>query len=417
MEVVVKILQGYVIFTIVLLVIYTIRHFGYTYNRLFYKQRVSYRDIYDSDLPKITVIIPSYTTENVVSNVLTSLLECDYDRDKMEIIPVNEGIDTRITGILNDYHEKYPFIKPVQQLESNEKKADLNDALEMATGEIIIFFEEKYRPSKNLLKKLASAFKDPKVGAAMSRVVPLDENKNLLTILLNLERSGGYQIEQQTRYNKKLLPQYSGGVIGFRKNIVLEINGFDSRALLKGTELSYRMYYKGWDVVYDNSAECYEETPKTWKVRGEQIRNWSKGQNQIAFKYFSKFLFSKNISFKGKIDGILMLNTGALSFILVLAHIACMFLFFIGDASVFGEWIAIILLGMSSSLENFTPFFEIGTATFVDGIEEDVLALPYLCISFYFYMWYISLGYVDAIIDKMINRNNVKDKATKFNEE
>lgn len=417
MEMVIKILQVYILLTIALLVIYTIRHFKYTYNRLFYKQRVSYRDIYDSDLPKISVIIPRYNTENVGSNVITSLLECDYDRDKLEIIPVNECYDERINEILNDYHEKYPFIKPVQQLEEDGEIVDLNDALKIATGEIIVVFEEKYRPSKNLLKKIVAGFKDPKIGAVISRVIPSNENKSILTVLLNLERSGGYQIEQQTRYNMKFLPQYSGGVIGFRRNIALAVEGFDTRVLSQETELVYRMYSKGWNVVYDNSAECYEEAPKTWKSRGEQIRRWSRGHNQLAFKYFFKFLFSGKMSFKAKVDGILMLNTGVVSFGIALAHIICVILFFLGDVSVFGAWIAILLLGMCNSLENFIPFFEMGTAAFIDGTEEDVLALPYCCISFYLYTWYISLGYMDAILDKLIYRNRKNVKVTNFDTE
>lgn len=362
-------------------------------------------------------MIPRYSTENVAGNVITALLECDYDKDKLEIIPINEGLNDGIAEILRDYHDKYPFIKPIQRLSEDGKTVDLNDALEKATGEIIIVFEEKYRPSKNLLKKLASAFKNPKVGAVTSRVIPFNKDKNLLTVLHKLEKSGGYQVERQARYNMKLLPQYDGGVIGFRKSIVLSIGGFDTKVLSQDKELAYRMYCEGWDVVYDNSAACYEEAPKLWKIRGEQIRRWSREHNEIAFKYFFKFLFSSNISIKGKFDGVLLLNTSAMSFILFIAHMVCMLLFFLGEVSVFGGWIAIILLGMCNVQGNFAPFFEIGTSTFIDGTEGDVLALPYICISFYFYMWYISLGYIDAVIDKVTNRNVRVDRVRNFNED
>ena len=419
MEVVVKILQGYFIFTIILMVVYTIRHFIFTYNRLFYKQRVSYRDIYDSDLPKVTVMIPMHNEEAVVKNVITSLLECDYDKDKLEIIPINDHSDDRTAQIVDEYHEKYPFIKPLHRLEEGErgKTVGLNDALKVATGEVIIVFDADYRPSKNLIKKLASAFKDPKVGAVMGRVIPVNARRNILTVLLNLERSGGYQIDQQARYNMKLLPQYGGTVGGFRKSIMLATGGFDSKVLAEDTELTYRLYSKGWTVIYDNSAECYEESPETWEVRGKQIRRWSRGHNEVLFKYFFKFLFSKNINWKGKIDGMLLLFVYAVPFVLAIAQIDCLLLFFMGEINLFAGWMVIILLGMYNTWGNFAPFFEIGIAAFIDGIEDEILALPQLCFSFYFYMWYISLGFIDAVIDRVTHRNVKWAKTARFNKE
>lgn len=407
MEVVVKILHGYFIFSIIVMIIYAIRHFRFTYNRLFSKQRVSYRDMYDSDLPKVTVMIPMHNEESVVANVMESLLQCEYDMDKFEIIAIDDHSDDRTEEIIDEYHEKYPFIKVIHRRGEGErgKPAGLNDALEIASGEVIIVFDADYRPSKNLIIKLASAFKDPKVGAVMGRVIPVNAKKNLLTVLLNLERSGGYQVDQQARYNLRLLPQYGGTVGGFRKSFMLATGGFDTKVLAEDTELTYRLYSKGWNVVYDNSAECYEESPETWSVRGRQIRRWSRGHNEVLFKYFFKFLFSKNIKWRERIDGMLLLLVYAVPFILALAQIDCILLFFMGEMNILSGWGVMLFLGIYNSWGNFAPFFEIGAGALLDGIVDEILALPQLCFSFYFYMWYISRGFIDAIIDRLTKRN------------
>ena len=67
-----------------------------------------------------------------------------------------------------------------------------------------------------LLKQLVAPFFDPEVGAVMGRVVPVNSGANLLTRLLDLERSGGYQVDQQARMNMNLMPQYGGTVGGVR---------------------------------------------------------------------------------------------------------------------------------------------------------------------------------------------------------
>ena len=67
-----------------------------------------------------------------------------------------------------------------------------------------------YTHLKDLLTSLALAFQDPEVGAVMGRVIPYNVDTNMLTRLLNLARSGGYQADQQARYNLRTLPQYGG---------------------------------------------------------------------------------------------------------------------------------------------------------------------------------------------------------------
>ncbi|MDD6400763.1 MAG: glycosyltransferase [Lachnospiraceae bacterium] len=417
MELVIAIMKGYFVVTVIVMICYAIRHYIFSYNRMFYKQKVSYRDIYDSEYPKIAVLIPMHNEELVVENVLESLLKCDYDRDKMEIIPINDHSDDKTGEILDKYSEKYNFVKVLHRNEPDQlrgKPVGLNEAMELTDAEIIIVFDADYRPSVNMLKKLATAFKDPQVGAVMGRVIPINANANKLTTLLNLERTGGYQVDQQARYNLGLIPQYGGTVGGFRKELLLENGGFDTKILAEDTELTYRMYLKGYTVVYDNSAECYEEAPETWTVRGKQIRRWSRGHNEVMFKYFWKFLFCNNISILQKIDGIMLLFIYFVPVLLFIALFDSVGLFFLGEMNIVGTWMAFIALGFYNAWGNFAPFYEISAGAILDGLKKEVYALPLLSFSFYFYMWYIMRGFFDALIDVFTSRNVTWAKTKRF---
>lgn len=418
MVIIVGILKFYFIFTIIVMVIYSIRHFLFTYNRMFGRQRVSYRDIYDTDLPTVTIMIPMHNEEAVLHNVIEALLKCDYDRDKFEIIAIDDHSEDKTPEILDEYHLKYPFIKVIHRRGEGErgKPVGLNDALKIASGEVVIVFDADYRPSSNMVKKLASAFRDRKVGAVMGRVIPVNARNNMLTVLLNLERSGGYQVDQQARYNLKLLPQYGGTVGGFRKSFMIATGGFDTKVLAEDTELTYRLYTEGWTVVYDNSAECYEESPESWEIRGKQIRRWARGHNEVMFKYFFKFLFTKNIGFWQRLDGLFLLFVYAVPFVLGLAQIDCLLLFFMGEMNIFAGWGALLFLGVYNTWGNFAPFFEIGAGGFLDGMDDELFALPRLCFSFYFYMWYISLGFIDAVVDRVTKRNVKWAKTVRAND-
>lgn len=413
---VIGIMKGYMVFMFIVMMIYTLRHFIFSQNRLLGRQRLYYSDIYSSRMKHISVLIPMHNEEQVLSNVLDTLLECDYDRDRLEIIPINDNSTDRTREMLDQYHEKYEFIRPIHRdCENRGKPAGLNDAMQAARGEIIIVFDADYRPARDMLKQLAIAFEDPEVGAVMGRVIPYNANKNLLTRLINLERCGGYQVDQQARYNLRTIPQYGGTVGGFRKDVMLESGGFNTKVLAEDTELTYRLYTKGWKVIYANSAECYEEAPETWEVRGRQIRRWSRGHNQVLFRYFLKVIVSRYMNLREKTDGLLLLFAYAVPFVLALGQLDSIALFFLGEMDLFAGWWVLFFIGAYTSFGNFAPFFEIGTSLVLDGIKGEVILLPLLIFNFYFYMWNISRGFLDAAGDILTGRQAQWVKTVRFN--
>ncbi|WP_242941938.1 glycosyltransferase [Desulfonispora thiosulfatigenes] len=372
------------------------------------KQRIYYNDIISSVMPSISILIPMHNEELVIHYIMESLLACDYDKDRMEIIPINDNSTDRTWEILEEYSQQYEFIRPLNRdSELNGKPAALNDAMEIAKGDIIIVFDADYRPAKDMLKQLAVAFGDPEVGAVMGRVIPYNTNTNLLTRLLTLERSGGYQVDQQARYNMRLIPQYGGTVGGFRREIFMEMGGFNPSVLAEDTELTYRLYIKGWKVIYANSAECYEEAPETWSVRARQILRWSRGHNNVLFRYFFKTLTTTNMNFREKVDGILLLMVYAIPFLLALGILDSLVLFLLGEMNIFAGWWVLLFIGAYSTFGNFAPFYQIGSAQMMDGTRKEVLLLPLVMFNFFFYMWNISLGFLYAIVD-IITRRNVK---------
>jgi len=413
----IKVLKIYFIITVVIMLVYAIRHAIFTYNRIYGRQRIYYNDIYDSELPSISVLIPMHNEERVLHYVLDALLDCDYDHSKLEIIPINDHSTDDTEELLNEYHEKYPFIHPLHRHSNNRgKPAALNEAMENCEGDIVIVFDADYRPNKNMLKRLAVAFSNPEIGAVMGRVVPYNSDKNMLTKLLNIERSGGYQVDQQARYNMKLIPQYGGTVGGFRKDLIKDTGGFNEKILAEDTEITYRLYTMGYKVIYANDAECYEEAPETWKVRGRQVRRWSRGHNITMFKYFFKVIKSKHMNFNEKVDGLLLLMIYAIPFILLLALIDSVILFFLGEMNILIGWWVLFFISAYNSYGNFAPFYEIATAMMIDGMSKEILKLPLMIFSFYFYLWNISLGFIDAVVDGITSRRVGWVKTERFSE-
>src|SRR5215469_16700353 len=367
--------------TLLLICVYTARHYFFTLNRLFGKQRHPYLDLECADWPKITVLIAAHNEEAVVADILKALLDVDYPADRLTIMPVNDRSTDRTREIIDEFVACHARIQPFHRTTGKPgKAAALKDAMLRVNTEIVLIFDADYIPGKALIRQLVAPFFDPEIGAVMGRVVPLNVGKKLLTRILDLERSGGYQVDQQARMNLHFVPQYGGTVAGIRKSALDEIGGWNEDTLAEDTDLTYRLLLAGWKTVYENRAECYEEVPERWPVRVRQIMRWAKGHNQAMVGYSASLLRSHNISWWERFDGLLLLGVYMMAPVLLLGWVLAIVLFYLGAPV--GGGIAVLGLAAFTTLGNFAAFFEIAAAARLDGSRGRIQLLPLTFLGF-----------------------------------
>jgi cellulose synthase/poly-beta-1,6-N-acetylglucosamine synthase-like glycosyltransferase len=366
---------------LVLICIYTLRHYFFTLNRLFGRQRHPYVDVESADWPAVTVLVAAHNEEAVVADILKALLTVDYPADRLTIIPVNDRSTDRTREIIDSFVEEYPQIEPFHRVGGKPgKAAALKDAMERVNTEVVLIFDADYVPGEALIRQLVSPFFDPEIGAVMGRVVPLNVGKKLLTRLLDLERSGGYQVDQQARMNLHMVPQYGGTVAGIRKSALDEIGGWNENALAEDTDLTYRLLLAGWKTAYENRAECYEEVPERWPVRVRQIMRWAKGHNQVMTKCLLTTARNSELSWIERVDGVLLLGVYLMGPVLLLGWLLAVVLFYTGIQ--IGGGLTVLALGAFTTLGNFAAFFEIAAAARLDGSHQRIRLLPLTLFGF-----------------------------------
>jgi cellulose synthase/poly-beta-1,6-N-acetylglucosamine synthase-like glycosyltransferase len=376
-------LMLWLLYTVIFIVcIYLIRHYAFTVNRLFGRQRQPYLDIDTADWPEVTVVVPAHNEEKVIGEILEALLEVDYPHDRMTVMPVNDRSKDKTGKIIDEFAKEHPdVIKPFHRKKgTGGKAAALRDATEKVDTDIMLVFDADYIPGRGLIKQLVAPFFDPEVGAVMGRVVPYNVNSNLLTRLLDLERAGGYQVDQQARMNMKLVPQYGGTVGGVRKTALLSVGSWRVDSLAEDTDVTYRLLVNGWKTVYQNRSECYEQVPETWASRLRQIMRWAKGHNQVSARYSTKLLRNRRTSWLEKLDGFLLLGVYLMSPILIFGWALGIVLWYLGEPK--AGLIIILLVTSYSTLGNFAVFFEIAAATHLDGSRGRVKLLPFVFLGF-----------------------------------
>lgn len=417
-DIITEILNIYLLIVSAIVIVYFLRHYMVTANRVFGKGKIDYSFLIDNDYQYVTVMIPMHNEEKVIDGVMKSLIRCNYPHDKLEIIGVNDHSSDKTEELLDGYVDlyrsnphKYPVIKAFHRNDGPRGKQNaLNDAIELASGEIILVFDADYLPPRDILRSLAATFKNPRVGAVMGRVVPINTGTNMLTRLEDLERTGGYQVDQQAKYNLCMVPQYGGTVGGFRKSAFIDCGKFSSHILAEDTDLTYKMYVKGYEVVYANSAECYEEVVENWDARAKQISRWSRGHNQVLLTKLFRFLFSGEINYRQRFDGTLVLFIYLQPFLWWISWFACLFVFYVGKVSFFAGLVPIILTLIHGSVGNFAPFYQIAMGNLIDGTSARIKMLPCFFFYFAFSLWYTSVGFWKALIDVITRRTPQWDK-------
>jgi len=403
---------------IILIVIYTVRHYIFTLNRLYGKQRHPFIDIDTANWPTVTVLVAAHNEERVISHSLDALVKVHYPPEKIKIIVVNDRSSDRTGAIVESYIEKYPGrIQHFKRTEGKPgKAAALKEATALVTSEIIMVFDADYIPGCGLIKQLASPFFDPEVGLVMGRVVPLNTGQNLLTRLLDMERSGGYQVDQQARMNMGLLPQYGGTVGGVRLATLQDVGGWHDDTLAEDTDLTYRAFLMGWKTVYQNRSECYEEVPETWAVRIRQIMRWAKGHNQSLRRYSATVLVTKNIRFVEKLDALLLLGVYVMAPVVLLGWVIGIILFYCGEMTVFGGYLPLLVLISYSSVGNTAAFFEIAAAVYLDGGQKRLRLLPLNFFNFMISTLSVSSGIISYAFAKPEGREKW-EKTQRFRSE
>jgi len=401
---------------VVAMMVYGVRHFMFTMNRLTGVQRHPYIDIAVARWPMITVFIAAHNEEKVIAGCIEALLNTDYPVDRLKIIPVNDRSKDGTGAIIDSYVTRFPSrISPFHRSTGKAgKSAALKDALHFAEGDIAIIFDADYVPGRGLLKQLVAPFFDPEIGAVMGRVVPVNSGANLLTRMLDLERSGGYQVDQQARMNLNLLPQYGGTVGGVRLSAVEAVGGWHDDTLAEDTDITFRLMLNGWKTVYTNRSECYEEVPEEWGVRIKQVTRWAKGHNQVMTRYWWKFATSSYLTPAQRFDGLLLLFVFVIPLVMLAGWGLALGLYFLNAGSLLSSLIPIFALMIYGTLGNFAAFFEIVVAVLIDGNRRRLRLLPFNMLGFLVSLFAISGAVWSLLLDRIFKREMVWDKTIRY---
>lgn len=391
--------------TVIVMLLYLVRHYAFSLTALYYQKGQTHYTLHSMSFrPTVSILIPARDEEKVLPNLLHRITELTYPKDKIEVIVIDDASSDSTDQIAEEFAATYNYIKVIHRQSktgSRNKSSALNEALKHARNQILICFDADYYPQIDILEKLTAPFIDPEVGAVQGRVTVFNENSSCISRLVALERIGGYRVDQLARDDLGLIPQYGGTVGGFRRDLIESLGGWDTNVLAEDTDLTFRVYLKGYQVRYVNEAESYEDAVDNLKSYWRQRHRWAKGHMQCFFKHLIPVLKSRNLRFRQKVDGTLLLGVYFVPILVALSWFLGALIFFLGPANWLESVWTVLPIFAYSSVGNFALFFEVGVGIYLDRRVRIGWLIPLLLLSFVLSTTVCSKAFLDLLYARL----------------
>ncbi|MGQ9640635.1 MAG: glycosyltransferase [Candidatus Bathycorpusculaceae bacterium] len=389
------------------MIVYLIRHYVFTGIVLLYgRESKRFLNGEGNCSSVVSVVVPAHNEEKVIGRLLSRICEFTYPKDKLQVIVVDDGSIDATGKIIDNYAQKYGFIIALHRKSDFGKAAALNDALKHARGEFVYFFDADYVPDVDFIERMNCAFYDLKVGAVQGYIDVLNLRKRVSNVVC-LERLGGFRVDQLARDILGLVPQFGGTAGGVRRSVLEQLGGFDNYVLAEDTDLTFRVCLAGYRVRYLLDIGSCEEAVEGWLSYWRQRSRWAKGHMQCAFKHFLPVLRSKSLSFREKLDGLLLLFVYFVPVLIGLGWFLGFLRFMLGYGLEGGRTVLVLTVVYFVS-GNVAPLCEVIVGAVLDGRWLLCRFIPLLFVAFFLNVFICTKAFIEILFWRLCGKSRLR---------
>ncbi|MBU0530724.1 MAG: glycosyltransferase [Candidatus Aenigmatarchaeota archaeon] len=240
-------------------------------------------------LPSVSVLIPAYNEERNIKNTIKSIFSIDYPKHLLEIIVVNDGSTDKTKKIITQMKKQYK-LKIINNHTNMGKAHSLNRALKVARGELVACMDADSIVESAIIRKMIPYLDDPKV-ASVTPSLKVWKTRNFLERMQHAEYILNVFLRKMLSFIDAI--HVTPGVFSiYRKNVLLDIGGFDEGNLTEDMEIALKIHDAGYMIENNMHANSYTLCPRNWKDLSKQRIRWYRG----ALNNYSKYrhmLFNK----------------------------------------------------------------------------------------------------------------------------
>jgi cellulose synthase/poly-beta-1,6-N-acetylglucosamine synthase-like glycosyltransferase len=225
-----------------------------------------------NSLPRISIIVAAYNSQDTIEECLRSILAQNYPADAVEVIVMDGGSKDNTVKIA----EQFPI--KVLSIRINCPAA-YNYAQKIAAYPVLGFVDADAKVEVDWLRKLVSHLEEPNVAGVSGSIETWNQSNPWA-------RSIGYELK--TRYGR--IGKYTGRIatmnLLLKKAVIEEAGGWDEKLPSQyDTDLGFRISAKGYKIAYEPSAVCFHFNRPTLRAFYRQQLQYGKNTLKLYFKH------------------------------------------------------------------------------------------------------------------------------------
>lgn len=216
--------------------------------RMLWRARPVKRGLYT---PSVSIAMVVRNEEQVLETKLRNLMALDCP--SCQIIVVSDGSTDRTEAVLREY-EGDSRLELVLNPVSQGKAAGLNDALQRARGEIVVFTDARQKIEPEAVRRLAENFADPEVGCVSGELMLGDASAGESSRGLGLY----WRIEKQVREWESAsgsMVGATGALYAVRRELLTQV---PPGTILDDVYLPMQVVRQGKRAVFDPRARVWD---------------------------------------------------------------------------------------------------------------------------------------------------------------
>ncbi len=240
------------------------------------------RKIHSDQAPTVSVIIPAYNEEAVITRAVASLLQSDY-ANLREILVVDDGSSDNTVVVVKTAFADNPRVRVFTKPNAGKWSA-LNFGLKQMCSDIAVMIDADTLLQPDAIRLLARHFADPEIGAVAGNA-KVGNRINLVTKLQALEYVTSQNLERAGLARLDAITVVPGAIGAWRREAVLRVGGYSAATLAEDCDLTFCLHRAGYKIVHEMRAVGWTEAPDTWRGFMRQRFRWIYGTLQASYRH------------------------------------------------------------------------------------------------------------------------------------
>lgn len=203
--------------------------------------------------PTVTILITAFNEESAIAAKLDNTLALAHSAEKLEVLVASDGSTDATDEIVKSYSDR--GVRLFRQDGRVGKTITQNNAVAVATGEIIVFSDATTEYSPDILDRVLPHFADREIGCVAGRLIYVDDASS--TVGSGAKGYWNYEtFIKQAESRACSLIGASGALYAVRRDAYVPMYAEACSDFLICTML----YRNGYRSVFEPDAVCYETT-------------------------------------------------------------------------------------------------------------------------------------------------------------